>query len=103
MVGEHSKPKEATTEIQTIIDNLKTEVETKLKIGSPLNSFEAVVFREQVVAGTVYHVKVKVSESEALHLRIYQPLPYTGEAPRLQNVVSVSLDEELGLLDEVYP
>ena len=37
----------------------------------------------QVVAGTNYFVKVKISAASCVHLRIYKPLPHTGEHPHV--------------------
>jgi hypothetical protein len=49
-------------------------------------TFELVSFRQQVVAGMIYHVKVHVGDGEHVHAKIFAPLPHTGKAPELQEV-----------------
>ena len=43
----------------------------------------------QVVAGSNYRVKVKVADTEpsCVHLRIFEPLPHTGEKAKLTGVI----------------
>jgi hypothetical protein len=45
--GGYSQPKEATEEVQSICDNLKSEVETTL--GKTFSTFRASIFHTQVV------------------------------------------------------
>ena len=32
-------------------------------------------------------LQVKVSDNEYVHIRVFQPLPYTGQGPELSNAV----------------
>ena len=43
-------------------------------------------FTSQVVAGTVFQVKIRVAEGETgcVHVRIMRPLPHTGQDPEIQ-------------------
>ncbi|NXO78356.1 CYTB protein, partial [Sitta europaea] len=45
--------------------------------------FTAIVYRTQVVAGTMYYIKVQVSDAEYVHLKVFQSLPYENQGPRL--------------------
>jgi hypothetical protein len=49
--------------------------------------FQVLGFTKQVVAGTMYQVKIKVAESgdtPVVHAKIMQFLPHTGKGPELQ-------------------
>jgi cystatin-A/B len=79
IVGGVGQSKQATPEVQAMIDGLKGDVSNKL-VGKTLGPFEAVSFKTQVVAGTNYFVKVRVgSGEEHVHLRVFKPL---GESPK---------------------
>mmetsp|Transcript_2922 Transcript_2922/g.4557 ORF Transcript_2922/g.4557 Transcript_2922/m.4557 type:complete len:104 (-) Transcript_2922:38-349(-) len=72
----------ADAEIQTLIDGVKDQALAKAKEAGrdgDFATYEAKSVRSQVVAGTNFFVKVQVSDSECIHLRIHQPLPHTGE------------------------
>ena len=73
----------------------------------PFDDWEAVEVLTQVVAGTNFFIKVRIGETEVLpkpgasaislaltltedeylHLRIFQPLPHTGEQPELVSML----------------
>ncbi len=79
--------------IQEVVDKVRSKVEEQY---GPLNSFEVVHYKAQVVAGTNYKVKVKADEGLYFHLQIFNPLPCYGSEPELKNVVpGVSLDDAL--------
>ena len=50
------------------------------------DAYDILEFRQQVVAGMVYHMKIRLSAStgECVHVRVFQPLPYTGLGPEIQ-------------------
>ena len=58
-----------------------------------MDKAKAVNYRSQVVAGTNYFVKVNVGGDDHAHLRIFKPLPHTGQAP---NLVGVQANKKLG-------
>ncbi|NXC97813.1 CYTB protein, partial [Certhia familiaris] len=45
--------------------------------------FTAIVYKTQVVAGTMYFIKVQVSDAEYAHLKVFQSLPYENQGPSL--------------------
>ncbi|NXP39826.1 CYTB protein, partial [Leiothrix lutea] len=47
--------------------------------------FTAIEYKTQVVAGTMYCIKVKVSDAEYVHLKVFQSLPYENQGPSLVN------------------
>lgn len=47
--------------------------------GSTYDTFEAVHYSTQVVAGTNWRAKVKVGDNH-IHVTFFEPLPHTGDA-----------------------
>ncbi|NWV42725.1 CYTB protein, partial [Grantiella picta] len=45
--------------------------------------FTAIVYKTQVVAGTIYFIKVQVSDDEYVHVKVFQSLPYENQGPSL--------------------
>ncbi|NWQ60899.1 CYTB protein, partial [Neopipo cinnamomea] len=45
--------------------------------------FTAIVYKTQVVAGTNYFIKVQVSDTGYVHLKVFQSLPYENQGPSL--------------------
>ncbi|NXY26460.1 CYTB protein, partial [Atrichornis clamosus] len=45
--------------------------------------FTATAFRTQVVAGINYFIKVQVSDTEYVHLKVFQGLPQENQGPSL--------------------
>lgn len=58
--------------IQAIADEMRGRVEEKL--GRALAEYKAVSYATQVVAGVNYFIKVQVSSTECVHIRVYQDL-----------------------------
>ncbi|XP_069802088.1 cystatin-B-like [Dendropsophus ebraccatus] len=71
----------ADAEVQEVVQKVKAAFEAKSGVNTA--EFKAVTFATQVVAGTNYFVKVSLGGGHFCHLRIYQPLPYTKQGPRL--------------------
>ncbi|KAM4684392.1 cystatin-A-like isoform 1-T1 [Amazona ochrocephala] len=68
--------------------------EAKLKVKPQLESrenrtygiFKAIAYKTQVVAGTNYFIKVQVSDTGYVHLKVFQSLPYENKGPSLVGV-----------------
>jgi len=84
-LGGSSEEKQATDEIQKLVDAVKSKAESMLD--QKFSMFTAVKYREQMVAGTNYFIKVKVGEDSYIHMKIFKPLPYTNKKPFLAAVV----------------
>nr|XP_060616887.1 cystatin-A-like [Anolis sagrei ordinatus] len=75
--GGLSETKPAIPEIQEIVDEIKGEIEQKEN--KKYSIFKAIEFKTQLVAGTNYFIKVDVGQGEYIHLRVFKPLPQSGE------------------------
>ncbi|XP_072469921.1 cystatin-A-like [Notamacropus eugenii] len=71
----------ATPEIQKIVDKVKPQFEEKSN--RKYDCLEAVEYRSQMVAGTVYFVKVHFGCDQYAHLKIFEPLPQTNKPMEL--------------------
>ncbi|NXI67414.1 CYTA protein, partial [Anseranas semipalmata] len=45
--------------------------------------FKAIVYKTQVVAGINYYIKVQVSDTDYVHLKVFQGLPHMNQGPSL--------------------
>nr|XP_033799308.1 cystatin-A isoform X2 [Geotrypetes seraphini] len=70
----------ATPKIQDLIDQIKSEFEAK--VGTCTTKFEAIEYKQQVVAGINYFIKVLI-DNGCIHLKIFVPLPYENKKPSL--------------------
>lgn len=61
-----------SVEVQGICDKVRAEVEGK--VGSPFPKYELKAYKQQVVAGMNFNVKILVDEDKYLHLKIYRNL-----------------------------
>ncbi|XP_011421190.2 cystatin-A2 [Magallana gigas] len=94
VVGGLGPTKFATEEVQDLVDLLREEIISELPLGydqeKPLPEFTARLYREQVVAGTNFFVKVETGPLRFIHVRIHADL--TGEA----HVVEVQIGKTMG-------
>ncbi|KFO86113.1 Cystatin-A [Buceros rhinoceros silvestris] len=81
MTGGLSEPKPATPEVQHIVDQVQAQFQSKLN--RTYSMFKAIEYRSQVVAGTMYYIKVQVSDTEYVHLKVFESLPYEHQGPSL--------------------
>uniref|UniRef100_A0A8B9STG3 Cystatin domain-containing protein n=1 Tax=Anas platyrhynchos TaxID=8839 RepID=A0A8B9STG3_ANAPL len=82
--GGLSETQPATPEVQHIADQVKAEFERREH--KRYDTFRAIVYRTQVVAGTNYFIKVQISNSDTdyVHLRVFQALPQENQGPSLE-------------------
>ncbi|XP_073524771.1 leukocyte cysteine proteinase inhibitor 1-like [Phyllobates terribilis] len=80
MVGGFGPEKPANEEAQAACDSVKAQF--LKQSGKNAAKFVVWRFRSQVVAGTNYLVKVDIGD-DFCHLKIFVPLPHTGEDPEL--------------------
>ncbi|KAM3593008.1 uncharacterized protein V6R79_003774 [Siganus canaliculatus] len=74
--GGYSDPAPATSRIRAIADQVKAEVEKT--IGKNLLDYEAILFRQQVVAGMNYIIKIHVGHDECIHILVFEQLQCYG-------------------------
>ena len=56
--------------------------------GSIFDTFEVVNYTTQVVAGTNWKAKIKVSDTEYIHVKIYEKLPHVNEQPEVSECLT---------------
>jgi len=56
------------------------------RLGKQFGRFEPIAYTSQVVAGTVFQVKIRVSDEPTgyVHAKIFRPLPHSQQEPELQ-------------------
>ena len=74
----------ATPEIQAMVNGLKSNVEGSM--GKTTEEYVAICYKTQVVAGLNYKVKVKIDGEAYIHVKIFEPLPHTGQFPSVSGV-----------------
>ena len=100
MPGGCSARRNIDDEVKAIAHSFKDDAQ-RLAQAKGLNAvfamFEPLHFKRQVVAGTNLFVSVKTDDAgNAIHLRIFRPLPHTGKAPELVGVsVGHNINDEV--------
>ena len=83
-----------TEEEYHMVTGLQQHVQEKA--GREFAHFHPVAIKKQVVAGTNYMVKVQVSDDHYAHVKIFKPLPHTGQPAEVKEVhVDKSHHDEL--------
>lgn len=85
------------SKLQEKVASLKSHAEAKL--GETFTKFEGVQFRSQVVAGTIYHVKVLVSDDDAVHMKILEHLPFENKPLEILNIKKAKKGDELAIMN----
>uniref|UniRef100_A0A8C9X845 Cystatin-B n=1 Tax=Sander lucioperca TaxID=283035 RepID=A0A8C9X845_SANLU len=75
---------DATEETQDLCDQVKPQVEKKT--GKNYKDYKAIIYRNQVVAGTNFLIKVHVGGEDYIHLIIFRDLPCNGGKVSLTKV-----------------
>ncbi|XP_068555186.1 leukocyte cysteine proteinase inhibitor 1-like [Anas acuta] len=92
--GDLSETQPATPEVQHIADQVKPEFERREH--KRYDTFRAIVYRTQVVAGTNYFIKVQISDTSYAHLVVFQALPYEKKDPIIiRYVIDKTRDDPL--------
>ena len=81
MLGRDSDQYEADEEVKEIANSVKDQVEKKL--GKTFETFDAVLYKTQVVAGKNYKIKVHVGGQKFIHIKVHIPLPGKNEPNQL--------------------
>lgn len=77
MCGAPSATQPATAETQEIADKVKSQLEEKEN--QKFAVFKAVSFRQQVVAGINFFIKVDVGDNKFVHLKVFKALPHENK------------------------
>ncbi|XP_055013129.1 uncharacterized protein LOC110159253 isoform X2 [Boleophthalmus pectinirostris] len=96
VLGGIGRPQRADPGVQAICDSVKRDVEEKR--GEKYETFEAISYRTQTVAGCNYFVKVHVGQNKHLELVVFVGLPHTNSGPVLRSVHE-STDDQISDLD----
>ena len=87
LCGGFSDEQQATEEIQSLIDSLQPEIESGR---GAYKKFVALSFRQQVVAGMNYVIDFRAERENGevvkLQIKVFQPLPHTGQGPQLSGL-----------------
>ena len=84
LAGGHSNEKPIDDEHRAKFMDMKSTVEAKA--GKTFGEFEPISYTQQVVAGTVYHIKFKVGDAKYMVARVFVPLPCNGGLAECQAV-----------------
>lgn len=83
MCGAFKAESPATETIQALVNNFKTDIESQL--AAVFSVFRAQTFSTQLVSGTNYKVKIEVDGGQVIEVKIYEPLPHTGNPKQLSS------------------
>ncbi|XP_039262656.2 cystatin-A1-like [Styela clava] len=83
VAGGLSEEQPITDNVARLTEALKDEVLSRIETND-VETFEPVSFSEQVVAGMVYYVKVKLGAKDWIHVKFYKPL--FNDQPELMGV-----------------
>ncbi|XP_031427903.1 cystatin-B-like [Clupea harengus] len=75
---------DVTPEIQTMCDEVKAAVEEK--VGKKYDVYTAKKYKNQIVAGTNYFIKVHVGGDDYIHIRLFEMLPVHGNKRELHSI-----------------
>ncbi|XP_012874851.1 PREDICTED: cystatin-A [Dipodomys ordii] len=79
--GGLTEARPATPEIQEIADQVKQQLEEKTN--ETYEEFEAVEYKSQVVAGTIFYIKIRVGDGRYTHIKVFRSLPGQNEGLEL--------------------
>uniref|UniRef100_A0A0B6Z7H4 Cystatin domain-containing protein n=1 Tax=Arion vulgaris TaxID=1028688 RepID=A0A0B6Z7H4_9EUPU len=82
-VGRTSEIHKATEEVQHLAEEIRGDLEAKT--GRHFPEFKAIEYMTQLVSGINYFVRIQVDDNDYIHVRIFKPLPHTGNKPEVSN------------------
>lgn len=95
LIGGFGEIKDADDKVKEVLGKIRSTLEEKE--GKTFETFEAISFKTQIVAGTNYLIKVQYDDGY-LHALVFEPLPHTAKDPELTSYVTGKLLE-----DELQP
>ena len=69
------------SDVVEIAASLRSEIQAA--VGAEFTTFDCLAYTSQVVAGTNFKIKIATGADSFVHVRIFRPLPHTGEPPEL--------------------
>mmetsp|Transcript_1283 Transcript_1283/g.3661 ORF Transcript_1283/g.3661 Transcript_1283/m.3661 type:complete len:132 (+) Transcript_1283:84-479(+) len=96
--GGLNDPRPANDHVQELCNSVREQAQEKLQASGwngVFTDFNAKIFASQVVAGTMYFVKVDTGSGHFVHLKIYEPLPFMNEDASLSGVKTASEDDPI--------
>ena len=84
MVGGFGEEREMIEEVALMVAALKEDIE--VQAGETFETFDPISYKSQVVAGINYDVTVRTGDEKSVVVRIFKPLPHTGEPPKVTSV-----------------
>merc|ERR1719499_1663635 len=76
MVGGYGEQQDADSNWKTILLSVQEEVERKES--TKFETFDAISYRVQTVAGSNYLIKAQTADEEYIHVEVHVPLPSSG-------------------------
>ena len=83
MLGAHSAAKDATPEVQAVVDKLKSQVEGQTN--KTYSTFKLEKYTTQVVNGLNYKLKIQVGDGDYIHVHAHRA-PSAEAEPTLKEV-----------------
>ncbi|GAV00378.1 hypothetical protein RvY_11236 [Ramazzottius varieornatus] len=86
IAGGFTGEKPADAETQALADSVRNQVVQQLGARDSVRQFKVISVKTQVVAGTNYVMKIRISPKEYIHVKVFKPLPYTKQKPQVTAV-----------------
>jgi len=91
--GHSDSTKNISLKVQDIANQIRVELEGK--IGKEFSIYQVLEYKQQVVAGMIYHMKIRFSSlGDCVHAKIFLPLSYTRLSPEVQKYELHSSSED---------
>jgi len=89
LVGGFGESHSVTPEVTQLVGKMKERILARAQaagLNSDGSMFEPISYRSQVVAGTNYYVKIRISKTDYIHVKIFKPLPYSHDEPLILSI-----------------